>query len=145
MSPSFKASCIQIKNHMLLFTYRHDDETNVRLVEGIRAKIKKKWLVTIQLISLRHTLESLCYKAAEWMYFATALTGCTKECRCNENHMSGHRVFNTLPFLGKIYVQEQWNVKERIERPQIRIIWFTEESCWLASGLVATGVVREEV
>jgi hypothetical protein len=36
---------------MFSFIYRHDDETNARLDEGIRAKIKEKRLVAIQLWS----------------------------------------------------------------------------------------------
>jgi hypothetical protein len=42
LSATFKAFSIQIENPMLLSIYRHDDETNARLVEGIRPKIKKK-------------------------------------------------------------------------------------------------------
>jgi hypothetical protein len=66
LTPPFRAFSVQIKNHILSLIYRHDDETNVRLVEGIRTKIKKKkdWL---QFTLLKGGgIEALCYSANRW-------------------------------------------------------------------------------
>jgi len=54
LTPSFRAFSAQIKNHMFSFIYRHDDETNARTLESIRAKIKKK------AIGCKSALDSLC-------------------------------------------------------------------------------------
>jgi hypothetical protein len=50
---------------MFSFIYRHDDETNARLVEGIRVKIEKKscWLQFRSGFALLESggIEVLCY------------------------------------------------------------------------------------
>jgi hypothetical protein len=82
---------------MFSFIYRHDDEINMRLDESIRAKKKVS--------GCNSALESLCQQTAELRYLATVLTGGTKECRCNENHVSLHRVYILFPFWVKFMYQ----------------------------------------
>jgi hypothetical protein len=57
---------VQIKNHVFSSIYRHGDETNARLVEGIRAKIKKSdWLQFSSGFTLLESggIEVFCYSA----------------------------------------------------------------------------------
>jgi hypothetical protein len=52
---------------MFSFTYRHDDETNARILESIQAKIKKKsdWLQFSSGFTLLESggIEVICYSA----------------------------------------------------------------------------------